>query len=70
MTAPLTRFNLDFVRCMAINCTTPHPHPLHMRPVCHPHAYLDVEYYAGVLTFRCSRCLDMVAQVAVEAGAR
>jgi len=67
---PLTRLNLDFIRCMALNCSTPHPHPLLLHAVCHPRARLEVDYFAGVLTFRCARCQDMVAQIAVAEGRR
>lgn len=67
---PLTRLNLDFVRCMMRNCPTPHPHPLILHAVCHPHAHLDCEYFDGLLHFRCCRCLQPVCTIAVAEGKR
>jgi hypothetical protein len=65
---PLTRFELDSQRCMAMNCRTPHPHELVLHAVCHPTSPLEVAYFRGVLTFRCARCLDVVAKIAVAGG--
>jgi hypothetical protein len=65
---PLTREDLDRQSCARPGCAHwNHGDGLVLSGVCHPSAGFDVDYLAGVLTFRCVRCTKVVTQIKVAA---
>lgn len=65
MTAPLTRRDLDHRGCQMPGCTESHEGGIYLHARCHTNAPVETFYQHGVLTFRCKRCSELVAEIAV-----
>jgi hypothetical protein len=70
MSPTLTCRELDARDCDNPGCTHPHPDVLHLSPICHPDAGLQIEYnrLAGILIIGCAECRALVAKVQVAWG--
>lgn len=62
---PLTRAQLDHMRCGSPGCTETHDGGLAIHAACHPSSPVACWYQAGVLAFRCKRCQTLVVEIKV-----
>jgi hypothetical protein len=66
MSQILTRVDLDQAACGTPGCDhTAHGGGLVFHSQCHPSRPTWASYQSGVLTFRCSKCDQLIVQIAV-----
>lgn len=66
---PLTRKDLDVMRCSDPTCHSTHP-VLYIHAACHPRQPLEASYdkRTGVMTTACAKCGRTIMEFAVEGG--
>lgn len=67
---PLTRRELDHMKCGNPACADTHGSEMYLHAGCHVRAGLTVHYEDGVLTITCRLCKRGVARVAVAEGVK
>lgn len=68
MKAPLTRRELDHMKCGSPGCTAVHEPEIYLHQSCHTGKGVFVRYTGGVLEIFCKICDKGVARIAVAEG--